>query len=48
MHEIMNQFVNVAFIDADLILYVVDITDKKSMSLRLNVSKNGSTCFCFT
>ena len=29
MHEIMNQFVNVAFIDADLILYVVDITDKK-------------------
>lgn len=29
MHEVMNQFVNVAFIDADLILYVVDITDKK-------------------
>ena len=29
MHEIMNQFVNVAFIDADLILYMVDITDKK-------------------
>lgn len=29
MHEIMNQFINVAFIDADLILYVVDITDKK-------------------
>lgn len=29
MHEIMNRFVNVAFIDADLILYVVDITDNK-------------------
>ena len=29
MHEIMNQFVNVALIDADLILFVVDITDKK-------------------
>ena len=29
MHEIMNQYINVAFIDADLILYVVDITDKK-------------------
>ena len=29
MHEIMNQYNNVAFIDADLILYVVDITDKK-------------------
>jgi len=29
MHEIMNQFINVAFIDADLILFVVDITDKK-------------------
>lgn len=29
MHEVMNQFVNVAFIDADLILYVIDITDKK-------------------
>ena len=29
MHEVMNQFVNVAFIDADLILYVVDISDKK-------------------
>ncbi len=28
MHEIMNKFVNVAFLDADLILYVVDITDK--------------------
>ena len=30
MHEIMNQYINVAFIDADLILYVVDITDKKT------------------
>ncbi|MCR5014038.1 MAG: GTPase Era [Bacteroidales bacterium] len=30
MHEIMNQFVNVALIDADLILFVVDITDKKT------------------
>ena len=29
MHEVMNQFVNVALIDADLILFVVDITDKK-------------------
>lgn len=29
MHEIMNQYIKVAFIDADLILYVVDITDKK-------------------
>ena len=29
MHEVMNQFVNVAMIDADLILFVVDITDKK-------------------
>ena len=29
MHEIMNQFINVALIDADLILFVVDITDKK-------------------
>ena len=29
MHEIMNQFINIAFIDADLILYVVDVTDKK-------------------
>ena len=29
MHEIMNQLVNVALIDADLILFVVDITDKK-------------------
>ncbi len=29
MHEVMNQFVNIAFIDADLILYVVDISDKK-------------------
>lgn len=29
MHEIMNEFVNMAFIDADLILYVVDINDKK-------------------
>ena len=29
MHEVMNQFVNVAFIDADLILYVVDLTDNK-------------------
>lgn len=28
MHEIMNQYVNVALIDADLILFVVDITDK--------------------
>ena len=30
MHEIMNQYIKVAFIDADLILYVVDITDKKN------------------
>lgn len=29
MHEVMNQFVNIAMIDADLILFVVDITDKK-------------------
>ena len=29
MHEVMNQFVNVVLIDADLILFVVDITDKK-------------------
>ena len=29
MHEVMNQYIKVAFIDADLILYVVDITDKK-------------------
>ncbi len=29
MHDVMNQFVNVALIDADLILFVVDITDKK-------------------
>ncbi|MCF0200614.1 MAG: GTPase Era [Bacteroidales bacterium] len=29
MHEVMNQFVNIALIDADLILFVVDITDKK-------------------
>ena len=29
MHEVMNQFVNVALLDADLILFVVDITDKK-------------------
>jgi GTP-binding protein Era len=29
MHAVMHQFVNVAFIDADLILYLVDITDKK-------------------
>lgn len=28
MHEIMNQFVNTAIIDADLILFVTDITDK--------------------
>ncbi len=28
MHEVMNDFVNTAFIDADLILYVVDINDK--------------------
>lgn len=29
MHEVMNQFINTAMIDADLILYVVDITDKQ-------------------
>lgn len=29
MHEVMNQFVNIALIDADLILFVVDINDKK-------------------
>ena len=28
MHEVMNQFVRTAMIDADLILFVVDITDK--------------------
>jgi len=28
MHEIMNQFVNVAFIDADIIILIIDITDK--------------------
>ncbi|MDA3944324.1 MAG: GTPase Era [Bacteroidetes bacterium] len=27
MHQVMNQFVETAFIDADLILFVVDITD---------------------
>ena len=27
MHEVMTQFVNVALLDADLILFVVDITD---------------------
>lgn len=28
MHEVMNQFVQTAFIDADLILFAVDITEK--------------------
>ena len=42
MHEVMNQFVNVAFIDADLILYVVDI-----IKLSLFLSISNLTCVYF-
>lgn len=28
MHEVMNSFVNIAFMDADVILFVVDVTEK--------------------
>ena len=40
MHEVMNQFVNVAMIDADLILFVVDITDKKIEEKTVEKLKN--------
>ena len=40
MHEVMNQFVNVALIDADLILFVVDITDKKTEEKTIQRLKN--------
>ncbi|MCQ2301750.1 MAG: GTPase Era [Bacteroidales bacterium] len=41
MHEVMNQFVNVAMIDADLILFVVDITDKKIEEKTVERLKNS-------
>lgn len=41
MHEVMNQFVNVAMIDADLILFVVDITDKKTEEKTIERLKNS-------
>ena len=40
MHEIMNQFIDVALIDADLILFVVDITDKKVEEKTVEKLKN--------
>lgn len=42
MHEIMNKFVNVAFLDADLILYVVDITDKHIDDETVDKVKNAN------
>ena len=41
MHEVMNQFVNVAMIDTDLILFVVDITDKKIEEKTVERLKNS-------
>jgi GTP-binding protein Era len=41
MHEVMNQFVNVALIDADLILFVVDITDSKTETQTMEKLKNA-------
>lgn len=32
MHEVMNSFVNTALIDADIILFVVDVTEKADLS----------------
>lgn len=32
MHEVMNSFVNTALIDADIILFVVDVTEKTDLS----------------
>lgn len=32
MHELMNSFVNTALIDADIILFVVDVTEKADLS----------------
>ncbi len=43
MHEIMNQFVNVALTDADLILFVVDITDKKTEEKTVEKLKKTET-----
>ncbi len=42
MHEIMNKFVNVAFLDADLILYVIDITDKHIDDETVDKVKNAN------
>lgn len=42
MHEIMNKFVNVAFLDADLILYVIDITDKHIDDETIDKVKNAN------
>ncbi len=32
MHEVMNSFVNTALVDADIILFVVDVTEKADLS----------------
>ena len=43
MHEIMNQYVNIALIDADLILFVVDICDTKIEEKTVERLKNSKT-----
>ena len=43
MHEIMNQYVNIALIDADLILFVVDICDTKIEEKTVERLKNSET-----
>lgn len=35
MHEVMNSFVNTALIDADVILFVIDVTEKADYSLTI-------------